>query len=222
MKFNAVHSSSALCVNNFAVLKQHVLNLTFQKQYSNFIDCTFEKKLPTGISTPNLDFYLESDSTIIGFESKFTEHFSSKLPNKDGNLNKYLDRKELNYLPDTFKTVIDKYIQITDKLNLDVAQLIKHSIGLIKRNVIRDKVILDRNLNVSKPVLVYIYWEPTNYLDYSNLIKHRTEIDEFCKDINEYIEFIPMTYSELWKSYENDELYRDHFKKIKKRYSFSI
>ena len=59
MKFCALHSSAALCVNNFATLKQNKDAISFLK-YSNFTEAVFEKKLSTGISTPNLDFYLEN------------------------------------------------------------------------------------------------------------------------------------------------------------------
>ena len=84
-KFNAIHSSSALAVNNFAPFKEQFDSLSFMN-YSNFIEASFEKKLPTGISTPNLDFYLETKFEIIGIEAKFTEHLSKKLPNYKENL----------------------------------------------------------------------------------------------------------------------------------------
>lgn len=121
IKFNAVHSSSALCVNNFAPFKEKKDKFSFFG-YSDFTEATFEKKLPTGISTPNLDFYLENKNTVMGFESKFTELLIKKLPNivtdsktKVGNLQKYLNRKEeLNYLADDFFDFIEEYVKTKD------------------------------------------------------------------------------------------------------------
>lgn len=48
----------------------------------NFKVGQFERKLPTGLrgTTPNLDFFLENDNCIIGFESKFIEPLSLTLP----------------------------------------------------------------------------------------------------------------------------------------------
>ena len=76
-KFCAVYSSSALCVNNFVPFKEHHAELSFLN-YSGFDEARFEKKLSTGISFPNLDFYLENKTTVIGIESKFTEGAFSK------------------------------------------------------------------------------------------------------------------------------------------------
>jgi hypothetical protein len=117
---------------------------------NGFIEATFEKHLSTGISTPNLDFYLENNDVIIGVESKFTEIFLNKYPNIDNNLDSYYNRKELQYLPYGFNKIIEYYINFGEKLYLDVSQLIKHSIGLIK------------NGDNKRIRLLYIFWMPLN------------------------------------------------------------
>ena len=117
-KFYAVHSSACLCVNSFSLLKQHCSQLEFFG-YRNFTNIQFEKKLSTGISSPNLDLYLENSDTIIGVESKFTELLTSKLPNAKkngesvGNLEKYIDRQlKVKVLPDGFvDKILKHYIQ---------------------------------------------------------------------------------------------------------------
>jgi len=219
IKFNAVHSSSALCVNNFALIKKDINNFSF-RGYDDFIDSSFEKKLHTGISTPHLDFYLESAKTIIGFESKYTEYFNAKLPNHEGNLTKYLNRNELGYLPEGFPTLLQKYADSETKMHLDVAQLIKHSIGLIKRQKERQQFLLYKNEEM--PVLVYIYWQPINSSDYKLFETLRDEIENFKMDINNFIPFISMTYNEFWEMYENNVGYKNHFKKVKERYNISL
>jgi len=216
VKFNAIHSSSALGVNNFATFKQHLDKFCFLS-FSDFTKATFEEKLPTGISTPNLDFYLENNCTIIGFESKFTEYLSPKLPNHNGNLAKYLYNSKLGYLSKDFHDkLIKRYITVKDKLHLDVAQLIKHGIGILNRARSRYRFIL--NSMIVQPVLVYIYWQPVNWYNYEVFRKHAEEIEEFKQVAKEFFTFIPISYLEFWKMYENDKLFGSHIEKMKDRY----
>lgn len=211
--FNAVHSSSALCVNNFGLLKIKLNEFSFLN-YSRFNEAIFEKKLPTGISTPNLDFYLENEKVIIGIESKFTEILKKKLPNKEGNLEKYLNRKELEYLPKSFLKMIKKYVISTEKMHLDVAQLIKHSIGLINASQKKD--------NYPNPILVYIYWLPENWFHFEIFKQHNIEINEFKNSINEYIDFVPMSYLEFWNHYGIEPTFKESICEMRKRYSLKI
>lgn len=207
VKFNASHSSSAFCINNFAHLKEfpqqsHFLN------FSNFKVIQFEKKLHTGISRPNLDLYLETIDHVIGVESKFTEHLYLKKPNT--NLDKYVDRRELTYLPPSFSKILKYYIDQKGKYFLDVAQLIKHTIGLRKA----------AGANSKKPTLVYIYWLPANSSDIEEFRKHETELEEFQKLISEFIDFYPLSYLEYWAKYESS--YPETFLSLKRRYSVTI
>ncbi|WP_417356909.1 PGN_0703 family putative restriction endonuclease [Flavobacterium sp.] len=209
-KFNAVHSSAALCVNNFALFKEKFKEVSFC-EYSDFTEAVFEKKLPTGISTPNLDFYLENKDFIIGIESKFTETLSKKLPNQNQNLEKYLNRSQLNYLDTSFNRLINYYIKCTEKKHLDCAQLIKHAIGLIKAG--KEK---------KKPVLVYLYWLPKNYNEFEVFKKHSEEVVEFTCKIKELIDFIPMSYLDFWNTYQKQEIMRKAVENLRKRYEFDI
>lgn len=219
-KFNATHSSSALAVNNFAPFKEHYKDFSFLN-YSEFIEASFEKKLPTGISIPNLDFYLETKFEIVGIESKFTEHLSKKLPNHDKNLNKYLNHPKLDYLSKDFHNdLIEHYANENDKMYLDVAQLIKHGIGIIKKAQTKYKFIL--NAMITQPILVYIYWQPNNWYNHDIFRKHADEIEIFKKKIQPFLTFIPLSYLDFWKSYENDRIFGNHIKDVKERYLFKI
>ncbi|SMO92946.1 hypothetical protein SAMN06265379_11721 [Saccharicrinis carchari] len=210
-KFNAIHSSSALCVNNFALLKYSLNEFTFLN-YTDFEEASFEKKLPTGISIPNLDFYLENKKVIIGIESKFTEIFTEKLPNKGNNLEKYLNRKELKYLPASFMNVINHYVSNTEKKHLDFAQLIKHTIGLINAGQKCEK----------KPVLVYIYWLPKNWFEFNMFKKHNDQIDEFKIAISDFIDFVPMSYLDFWNYYGIEETFKETVSEMRRRYELNI
>ena len=220
IKFNAVHSSSALGVNNFAAFKKDHKDFKFFN-YSDFIEISFEKKLPTGISTPNLDFYLETNYEIIGVESKFTEYLSPKLPNHGKNLDKYLNNSKLDYLPRSYHDdLIKHYINTNEKLHLDVAQLIKHGIGIINKAQSKYKFIL--NAMLTQPVLVYIYWQPSNWYNFEIFRKHADEIEEFKKLVKPFLTFIPLSYLDFWKAYENDRLFGSHIEKVKERYLMEL
>ena len=196
MKFCALHSSSAFCVNNFAIFKQNPKDIIFL-QNTDFTEAVFEKKLFTGISTPNLDFYLENSETIIGIESKFTEYLTSKTKHTKENLCKYFMREELHFLPRLFDSVILNYLNSPDKMFLNVAQLIKHSIGLLK------------NKGNKKPILVYIYWKPKSWnlsSEYQKIHEqHNYEIEDFAKRISKFLIFKHLSYSELWEDFKEYE-----------------
>jgi hypothetical protein len=212
-KFRAVHSSTALCVNNFAPFKHRKDSFSFLG-HSDFSEATFEKKLSTGISTPNLDFYLQNELTTIGIESKFIETIDKKLPNI--NLDKYLDRKELSYLPQGFSDVLRHYIGCQEKMHLDVAQLIKHSIGLINRSQCKND---EPNRT---PVLVYLYWLPTNWSNVQLFLDHEAEIKDFQEQIRSFVQFVPMSYLELWEQYEKDQTFGQYIGQVKARYGMVI
>lgn len=201
-KFNSIYSSSCLCVNNFALIKEKCSNISIFN-YGPFQKAIFEEKLPTGISCPNIDFYLESEEVIIGIESKYTEILSSKIPNwKDnkgiGNLSKYKKReKEIKYIPAGFiENIIDYYCSINTPYYLDVAQLVKHTLGLIRGGTEKGK----------KKILVYIYWEPNNVFEYENYEKHKSQIEEFSKKISEYIIFKSISYKKFWEQNQDNDV----------------
>lgn len=212
-KFCALHSSAALCVNNFATLKQNKEDITFSN-YTNFTEAVFEKKLSTGISTPNLDFYLENPETIIGIESKFTEYLTRKIEHTKENLSKYFMREEFGFLPRLFDSVILNYINCPDKMYLNVAQLIKHSIGLIKNKENKDAI------------LIYIYWQPKSWALNGTYHKiheqHKKEIEKFSKLINRFLTFKHLSYSDLWKDYNEYGIIKKDIDIIKTKYDIEL
>lgn len=220
-KFQAFHSSTALCVNTLSKFKENLSDFDFIG-YRVFKKACFEKKLKTGISTANLDFYAETANSILGFESKFTETLEAKLPNQIrkrkngeivGNLSVYSKKFEkLNNAPKSFISVLEKYVAVKDKLYLDVAQLIKHSIGLL------NKAKEDRK----EPVLVYIYWVPSNWHELELYRQHEIEIAAFKNDISRHLTFISMSYLDFWSMYENNTTFSSHIKEVTNRYLLKV
>lgn len=216
-KFKATYSSAALCVNNFAPIKENIDKFSFLGE-SNFTTSFFEKNLPTGISTPYLDFYIENENSIFAFESKYTEHLTQKLPNFSksdktvGNLQKYINRRaKLKNLPKNFiDDVIQYYTNYDKKMYLDVSQLIKHIIGLINEP------------SNKKKTLVYVFWVPKNHYDFELFEIHNQEIIEFenrLKPFSNLIHFCPLSYIDLWDKIESNPSFSNHIKKVKQRYN---
>ena len=211
VKFCAVHSSSALCVNNFAMVKHHKNDISLFKS-SAFNVAQFEKKLSTGMKRkPNLDFYLRNDAKVIGIESKFTEISTPKLPNK--NLEKYL-KADLK-LPAEFKNILKYYIKCKQKLHLDVAQLLKHMIGMFNETAEVNKG--------AKPCLVYLYWVPSNWKKIEIYQKHEEELKKFKEQISGFsVKFEAYSYLDFWKILEKNESLKEYVDKIKTRYLFDV
>jgi hypothetical protein len=211
-KFNALYSSAALAVNNFAIVKKHQGVYSFN-DYKTFQKSEFERKFPTGLkgTPPNLDFALENDDAVIAFESKYLELLDAKIAQfKDA----YCE-DNLKYLNKFWFDLIARYRG--KKSHLDVAQLIKHSIGLINYNSSEPK---------KKIILVYIYWTPKNIdqLQLEEYTKHSEELLKFSNELKKQkdIEFISLSYSQFWDKYYNDKQFNDHFNKVKERYDIEI
>lgn len=217
--FKAIRSSCALCVNTFAPIKQFIGDFSFLGD-SGFTHSRFEKRFETGISYPFLDFYIENNNSLYAFESKYIEHLTPKLPNwigsgeTVGNLQKYVNRQNELTLPNKFvDEIVQYYINCETKMYLDVSQLIKHAIGII------------RSPAELKKTLIYIYWLPINHNDFELFEKHEAEIQEFKERLlpfNSYINFHSISYIDFWNSLEKNERFGNHIKKVKQRYNIRV
>lgn len=209
-KFNALYSSSALAVNNFVIIKKQPKLFSFLNQ-SNFETYAFERKFPTGLggTPPNLDFTLENENELIAFESKYLEFLNKKLAKFPDSYNEH----KLNYLNEFWFELIQDY---QNKENhLDVAQLIKHCIGLLKyKSKVPNKKI----------TLVYIYWTPINKNEFEVFKLHSIDLADFEEKLNKQdeIHFKSITYSEFWDLYKNVEIYNEHFERLNSRYCITI
>jgi hypothetical protein len=212
IKFHAVHSSCALCVNNFAMVKHHKDNISLFES-SAFDVAQFEKKLSTGISTPNLDFYLRNDTSVIGIESKFTEILEATTDHTNKNLEKYLTAKLK--LPAGFNDIIEYYINCKEKLYLDTAQLLKHMIGMFNEAA---EVKAGAKLS-----LIYLYWVPDNWKKFEIYQKHEEELKKFKEQISGFsVKFEAYSYIDFWETLEKNEELKEYVDKIKDRYSFEL
>lgn len=213
-KFCACYSSSALCVNHFAPIHENP-GLFSLLNHDGFEAAQFEKVIQTGVpkGDPNLDFYLESKDVVVGIESKMLEFLNLKLPDQKNSLGKYVARPEyLRYLPSGYLDILEFYRKESKQLNLDVSQLLKHGMALIK---------LGKDLG-KHPVLVYLYWLPTNWFQFQVYHSHLAEIQEFKVFVSPFIEFHALSYLDLWTHYQSDPSFGGHFLQVRGRYEFSI
>ena len=166
--------------------------------------------MDTGIGHTNLDFCLSNDKAIIGIVSKFTEMLKSKSPNHENDLQKYINRKELEYLPNGFDKLIEYYINLNEKLFLDISQLIELSIGLLK------------NMNNRQARLLYIYWAPLNYHKIEIYEKHFSEIESFKSKISNFLSFRSISYDKFWSFYQDDKNFQAQITNLKNIYNLEL
>lgn len=108
---------------------------------------------------------------------------------------------------------VNQSIPVSTK-HLDVAQLVKHYLGLI------------RHLKTSETPavsLVYLYWEPTNGYSVETCIQHRNELEAFSQRVSQSeIQFVSRTYSDLWKEWQECDGLRKHVDNLTARYRVQL
>ena len=208
-KFCAAHSSSALAANTFGPWRKipHELNLLGMSGFTSF---QFERQCPTGLGgiPPNLDFLVDGPEIVIGAESKFLEILTPKQP-------KFSSSYKPENLPQMEKSWADWMAELKagPEQYLDAAQLVRHYLGLRNQPKFKGKKI----------ILLYIFWEPENAMDFPEYRQHRAELAAFeAKVKNSGITFVWMTYPQLWDQWESRGFYPDHVREIRKRYGLKI
>lgn len=204
-KFQALYSSSALAVNFFGFIKRDPKKFVFFGE-NDFNYAKFEKKLRTGLkgTPPNLDFYLENENHAIGFESKFLEILTPKVPVFPSS---YLEKFSASSNQGLYE-VLKYYVNIKTKKFLDSAQLLKHTIGLLNNK---------RNKSVS---LVYIYWEPEDKSRHRAYKEHYNELLDFAARMGNIsgISFYHLTYNELCDSLSENDHFKYHITNFREKY----
>jgi len=106
---------------------------------------------------------------------------------------------------------------------LDAARMIKQYMGL--------RLMLDRLAADGAPpipaTLLYLYWEPLNAARYGEFDEHHGELEQFQAAVaGGDIDFVPMSYLDLWASWSRDDNAPKwlpmHIARLHQRYSFRI
>jgi restriction endonuclease-like protein len=213
-KMCAAHSSSALALNAFRPFRVHPERLSLVG-LSGFTQTYFEKKLPTGLlgNPPNLDFVASGPAGVVAVESKFTETLSAKRAKFAASYEGAIARLAGPAWSDLYRSLLGDPSRFK---HLDAAQLVKHYLGM--RNSLRDAE--------GRLVLMYVFWEPTNWSDGPAFVQHRRELDEFAECVRDGdVAFLSMSYSSLWDQWEVEsdwDRIGEHVTSLRERYELPV
>jgi hypothetical protein len=189
-KMRAPHSSSALAVNVFHHWRAAPLSFS-ALGHSGFGEMAFEVPCPTGLkgTSPHLDVLCTGAGQVLAIESKCTEFLVPKPARFSEAYNSITDRRCNS---PWFRLISSLRAQPAQFRYLDVAQLIKHYLGLshcYPNHTIK---------------LLYLYWEPANPDIHEVFAQHRAELARFSQivtDSTSNFNFEHLSYSELWNEW---------------------
>ena len=178
--------------------RQYVVNFSFEKQYKIHVD---HKRFPR---PANLDVSFEYSLSTIAVESKLAEPYSGKhKPLREA----YLNEESLwTKLPNLYELAKKLSQNKEEFYHLDVAQLIKHILGL-NANHPRKKGRL-----ITKYRLLYLWYDVPG----EDGMRHRCELEKFAAIAkSDGVRFHHITYQEvitkLFAEYrEGNEAYIDY------------
>ena len=186
----AAHSSAALVVNAFAPWRERVKEFSLAG-VTDFTTLRFEAVYPSGLggTPPHLDMVADG-ATSVAVESKCLEYLTPKRA----------------IFSRSYDTIADSrcnspWFGLIEALRhdpchyryLDVAQLVKHSLGLMN-STINGEVIL-----------LHAYWEPVNDYDFQEFQLHRDEIEELQSMVRGAKPILrSLTYRQIWKDWATE------------------
>jgi hypothetical protein len=189
-KMKALHSSSALAVNVFDYWSDHAADVLGSALGldDTITEITFEAQYPTGLpgNPPNLDVVLAlASGDQFAIESKFTEWMQAKSTGKAPFKGKYFESSvglwEQRDLSGCQKLAERMQAGETVFRHLDVAQLLKHALGLATQ--------LGSAFSLN-----YLYYDrPSAEAD-----SHKQEIEQFAAKVDNALRFSAVSYQELY------------------------
>lgn len=219
-KFSSVESSAALAANAFGMfLEQPGLLEGLPGGTPVTVRLEYEVRFPwAGGRHPWLDVLVETADTVVGIESKRYEPFRGCKP---AEFSPAFDRSVWGEAMNGYQRVRDILKKDARSFaHLDGAQLVKHALGL------RTRVQTRAKYPGKRPVLFYLYAEPTNWadgrpVDNETRIHHRSEIERFAAAVAGCeVEFHHLSYTALidcWSRSANSHL-ASHARAIRKHF----
>jgi hypothetical protein len=217
-KFCATHSSAALAVNTFARWKRDLRRLRVF-EYSDFDTIRFEARCPSGLggTPPTLDLLGSSPRGVLAVESKCLEYLGrheARVANAYLNvIGPWSDSPWFRELQ-ALRADARKYHR------LDASQLIKHSLGLWR-------TFLHGQPQDPDVTLLYLFWEPANWLEIPPCIRHREEVVMFAQAVaGDRLSFRWGTYRDLWAQWQtllrSDDWLATHTAALRARYDVGL
>ena len=210
MKFCAVHSSAALAVNCFAPFKDRPEDL-FLLGKQGAAGIQFEKQMPIvpGRRPSNLDVWIDRASSAVAIESKLLEYFVPKKPEFAEAYKSMAPVSESCW----WSVCVESWNGAAGQL--DIAQLVKHYFGLRRFQTAAEQP--------PDLVLLYLFWEPTNWQDIPECKQHRKEVEQFTEKVaTSSISFRWMTYTQLWREWMGIPQLAAHASNLKARYEICV
>jgi hypothetical protein len=212
-KMRAVHSSSALAANTFGRWRKNPSHLRIQG-VTGFNSLRFEAQCATGLGgvPPHLDVLAISHDAIVGIESKCTEYLAPKRAYFSPRYDTISDARAKS----VFFSLIARLRENANEFKyLDVAQLVKHYLGLT------------RCWPGIRLVLLYAFWEPRNAGEFREFRDHREEVDKFSGLVRAESDLVfnAVTHREFWEQWENADAppwLRAHVSALRERYDILI
>lgn len=212
-KMRAPHSSAALAVNTFGRWRRDPSSLHIQGE-TGFESLRFEARCSTGLggTSPHLDVLAVSRDAVVAVESKCLEYLQGKQPIFSRSYDTITDARAKSAV---FKLLQQLRTNAHEFRSLDVAQLVKHYLGLT--NCWPGKRL----------TLLYLYWEPENAGNFDQFVEHRKEIEHFCKlvGVESNFTFRAACHRELWAEWEiadSPEWIRNQVQALRLRYDLLI
>ncbi len=205
----APHSSSALVVNTFERWRGHPEHLELAG-VGSFETIAFEKKYPTGLpgTPPHLDLVAATSEAVVAVESKCLEYLKPEVPHFEPSYQRLADEYGTR---SWFRYVTEG---MTSSLHLNVAQLVKHWLGLCRAHP-------DRRVT-----LLHLYWEPDNWRQVPECRRHRREIQDFADRVaGDAVRFAALSYPELWAHWKQRSAtpwVAAHVSSLRQRYAVTI
>ncbi len=217
-KFDSPDSSAALVANAFGWFLNRAADLPplpgVPAGVPTSVTLEAEMRFPwTGGRHPWLDVGIETDTTLIGVESKRYEPFR---PGKASGFSEVYDRPVWGEKMAGFTKVRDALVAGDVEYDaLDAVQLIKHAYGIYTRSEKR----------AMGAVLVYLYAEPATWMssgrpvDAKRVAVHRREVNDFSKRVlGDSVVFVPLRWVDLLGQWAKIPALQAHVGAIRDRF----
>jgi len=196
-KLRALHSSAVLAINVFQHWEgRRGSALPAALGFDSVLQSVeIERQFESGLrgTPPTLDVVLRlADGSMVAIESKFTEWMTVKRPKLDDFRDKYLGTERNLWaevgLPECQLLAVDIAAGRSQFRQLDALQLLKHALGL--------------SVSGGCPFsLVYLYFDVDGDSEVGE--RHRTEVVELARWLDEVLGFKAMTYQQLFSGLAN-------------------
>ena len=210
-KMRAAHSSAALVVNAFAPWRERVSKFALAG-VTDFSSLRFEAVYPTGLggTPPHLDMVADG-ATSVAVESKCLEYLTPKIAIFSRSYDTITDSR----CDSPWFGLIDLLRRDPSHYRyLDVAQLVKHALGLMNASL------------SGEVILLYVYWEPVNDRQFQECGQHRDEIADLQAMLRCAKPILrSSTYQQIWEGWaaqRGEPWLKTHVDRLQERYTIAI